>query len=367
MATHTDTGISVTLGAHTQNTGAATGTVIGEDLTMGALTLTSGTALNGHGIRITTGNITQTAGTLTENGLLVDSTGSTITTGGTVNGINIAGPTTAQAVGTYNNIFLGTSTSSVANTKDSARIAVGNIASTATNNFSTLYITNGGTGYLDVELLHGMLNMQGMNTLYDDFTGSALDTTQKWVSTATGGATTCSFLAGGVGGLLREHTGNAASRGCELTTQTITTLTNGYYQAGNNPIFETRLKIDTLANIRVQAGFTDTRVAVASDTQVSSNHAYIQKTAAGTTWQCVTDDGGATETTTDTGVTIVANTFYRLRVEIHNGTTPETVCTVDDGTTITRTALTTHQSGTTSPMDVYIRDNQSDNVQKIWT
>jgi len=351
-------------GAITQNTAAATGMYSGLDITLPALTLTSGTALTANGIRVNTDGLTQTAGALTSNGLLVDSTSSTITTGGTINGIKISAPTTIPSVGTYNSIFLGTSTSSTANSHDQATISVGNIASTAQNNFSTLNLTNGGSGFLDIEVMRGFMNFQGMNTLSDDFTGRVLDTTNTWTSTVTGGATACAILSGGVNGLFRMTTGNAASRGCELTTQVITTLTNGYFQRGNNPIFETKLKIDTLANARISAGFTNTRVAVAAETNASTHHAYIVKRAADTTWQCVTDDGGAVETTTDTGVTIVANTFYRLRVALRNGTTPETICTVDDGTTVTRTVVTATQPGATSPMDVYVRDNQSDAVVK---
>jgi hypothetical protein len=115
---------------------------------------------------------------------------------------------------------------------------------------------------------------------------------------------------------------------------------------------------------RIFVGFTNARIATSSETNASTHHAYIAKKAANTTWQCVTDDGGATETTTNTGVTIVANTFYRLRVELRSGTTPQTICTIDDGTTITRTVVTATQPGSTSAMDVYIKLNQSDNVQK---
>ena len=354
--THSDTGLSMTLGATTQNTAASTGNAIGVDISMGALTLTSGTALNGYGLRVTTGNVTQTAGSLTENGILVDSSNDTFTTGGIINGVKISGPTTLSAIGTYNSIFLGTSASSSANTVDQATIAVGNIASTATNNFSTLNIQNGGTGFLDLELVHGMLNMQGMNTFSDDFTGRALDTTNKWQAIVSSGAgNTCSstFITGTVNGVLQFTTSGTSGRGCDLTTQA--TLTNGFYQRGNNPVFETAVSLSNITNARVYAGFTDTKVAFGGNTNASTNHAYIGLRSTDTQWQCITDDGTATESFVSTGVTAVANTKYRLRVEVRNGTTPETICTVDNGTTVARVANTAHQPGATSPMDIYIK------------
>jgi hypothetical protein len=259
---------------------------------------------------------------------------------------------------------ISTTTGSTPNTIDSATINIGNIASSAQQNFSTLNFSNGGTGFLDVELIRGFINSQGMNTLYDDFTSKSLDTTNRWTSTVTGAGSTCAILAGGVNGLFRMHSGGGANRGCELTTQAIASLTNGYYQRNNNPIFETKVKINTTTNARIFAGFTDTRIAAANETSPNTHHAYIAKKATDTTWQCVTDDGGATETTTNTGVTIVANTYYRLRVELRNGTTPETICTVDDGTTVTRTVVTNMQPGATNPIDVYVKLNQSDAIVK---
>lgn len=259
---------------------------------------------------------------------------------------------------------ISTTTGSTANSIDEATLKVGSIASTDAQNFATLNITNGGSGFLDVELIRGFINFQGMNTLYDDFTSRSLDTDNRWTVVSTGGGSTCEILSGGVGGILRMDSGSAANRGCELSTQDIDTLTGGYYQRSNNPIMETKLKINVVTNARIVAGFTNTRVAVSSDTNPSTHHAYIVKRASDTTWQCVTDDGGATETTTNTGVTIVAGTFYRLRVELRSGTVPQTICTVDDGTSVTRTVVTNTQPGSTSAMDLYIKLNQSDGVSK---
>lgn len=98
-------GITITTGALTQNTASATGTYVGADITMSALTLTSGSALNAHGLRVTTGNITQSSGALTENGLLVDQSGSSITTGGTINALNITA--TGVGAGTLNGLKIG--------------------------------------------------------------------------------------------------------------------------------------------------------------------------------------------------------------------------------------------------------------------
>lgn len=253
---------------------------------------------------------------------------------------------------------LPTTAGSVANTIDEATINVGNIASTAQQNFSTLNIRNGGTGYLDIELIKGFINFQGMNTLYDDFTQRTLDT-NKWLFATVGGGGTCSntIVAGGVNGLLRIITGVANGRGCLLSTQG--TLSNGFYQRGNNPVFETKLTMST-TNPRIFAGFTSAEPAATSNTNVSTHHAYIEKRSTDTTWQCTTDDGGATETITDTGVTISASTFYRLRVEVRSGTTPETICTIDDGTTVTRTVVTATQPGATASMDVFIQGTNAD-------
>lgn len=320
--------------------------------------LTLGTGLTGS---ISSGNLTLSCPTC-----ITSITGAGITNaavlGSTVT-LTTTEADTLQSVFNRGNT-IPTTTGSTANTIDEATINIGNIASTAQQNFSTLNIKNGGTGYLDIELIKGFINFQGMNTLYDDFTSKSLDTADRWTSTSTGGGSSCSILAGGLNGLLRMDSGPGANRGCELTTQTIGSLTDGYYQRSNNPILETKLKIDIVTNARIFAGFTSTRVATTAETNPSTHHSYIAKKAADTTWQCVTDDGGATETTTDTGVTIVANTFYRLRVELRNGITPQTICTVDDGTTVTRTVVTATQPGATSPMDVYVRLNQSDAVAK---
>ncbi len=100
-------GIVLTSGAVTENTGAATGLLSVTDITIPALTLTSGTSLIGHGVNITTGNITQSAGTLTENGINISTASSTITTGGAINGINITPPATATSTGTQTAINIG--------------------------------------------------------------------------------------------------------------------------------------------------------------------------------------------------------------------------------------------------------------------
>ncbi len=248
-----------------------------------------------------------------------------------------------------------------ANTINQATIAVGNIASTAQNNFSTLNLTNGGSGFLDVEFLHGMMNMQGMNSFSDDFTGRALDTTNKWQAiTTSGGGNTCSstFVTGAVNGILRFTTSGTQNRGCALTTQA--TLTNGFYQRGNNPTFETKVSLSRVAGPRVYAGFTNTVVPFGGDTNANTNHAYIGMRSSDTQWQCITDNGGSTDTYTSTGVTAVANTNYRLRVEVRNGTTPEIICTVDNGTTVTRVTSTATQPGVSSSMDIYIKAENGD-------
>ena len=302
------------------------------------------------------GLATATSLTVTNNGsadsLIIDSSNTT-TAGGTVNGLKINAPTYIPSTGSFNSVFLNTSTGAIANTYDQATIAVGNKASTDQQNFSTLNFTNGGTGYLDIEVKNGFINFQNTNALYDDFTDRVLNTTNRWTATATGSGSSCSLLAGGLNGLLRMTAGGSANRRCELSTQS--TLSNGYYQRGNNPIFETKLKINVTTNVRIFAGFTNTAPTAGSDTNANTHHAYIEKLATGTNFQCVTDDGGGTEKVTDTGVTVNTGTYYRLRVEVRNGTTPETICTVDNGTTVTKTVLTANQPGLTNPMDIYLK------------
>ncbi len=346
---------SVALGGSLTFTGSGTTNVVasGSTLTFTSAEVDTLQSVYGRGNTITT---------TTGNGIIVDSSGATVT--GIINGLKINAPTTIPSTGTYNSLNLGTSTSSSANSYDQATIAVGNFASTSQQNFSTLNITNGGTGFLDAELIRGFINFQGMNTLYDDFTSKSLNTADRWTSTSVGAGSNCSILAGGLNGLFRMHSGAGTNRGCELTTRAIGSLTSGYYQRSNNPIFETKLKIDTATNARIFAGFTDTRITAPSGINPGTNHAYIGKRALNSTWSCVTDDGGPTETTTDTAVTVVANTFYRLRVELRSGTTPETICTIDDGTTVTRTVVTATQPLSTSPMDVYITLKQGDAVAK---
>ncbi|HWY79148.1 MAG TPA: hypothetical protein VNW29_02205 [Candidatus Sulfotelmatobacter sp.] len=351
-------GLVLTAGGSLTQTGAATNTFNGLDITSPTLiSNTNASAIaTGNGIKIVTGNLTQTTGTVTQNGLNIDMSGTTITTGGTLTGLRILPPTTAQAAGTTNAIFLGTSTNAVANTGDSATISVGNIASTATQNFSTLNIQNGGTGYLDVELIRGMIDFQNMNTLSDDFTGKAIDA-NKWTPTAVGTGT-CQLLAGGLNGMVRMATLTAAAgNGCKFTSQT--TMSNGIFQAGNNPIFETKWRITTATtDYRMFAGFANALTAN-SDTNTSV-HAYLFKRAADTTFQCGTS--GGTETVTNTGVTITQNKLYRLRVEVRSGTTPEVICTVDDGTTVTKTVVTTNQPTTATAEDVLVDLQTSDAV-----
>lgn len=193
-----------------------------------------------------------------------------------------------------------------------------------------------------------------MNQLYEDFTNRVIDT-NRWTTTLSGGGSTCSILAGSLNGLLRMVAGaGGVNRACELTTQAISSLTNGYYQRGNNPVFETKVTLSSLTNDIAYAGFTDTRVTIGSNTNPNTNHAYFAKRSTDTNWQCVTDDGGATETYTDTGVVVAIGVAYRLRVELRSGSTPETICTIDDNTTVTKTVVTATQPGATSPMDAYL-------------
>ncbi len=330
---------SVSLGGTLTILGSGITAVTGSGSTM-TITSTEADTLQSVTTRgnSTTTNISTTGtGTITSAGLLTASNGFTLASGA---------------------LTLNTVEGSPANTTSYVNANIGNVASTAQNNFTTLNLKNGGTGYLDVELQHGMIDWPNMNTFGDDFMGRALDTTTKWQAISTSGAgNTCSatFITGtaGLNGILQFTTSTTAGRGCDLSTQA--TLSNGFYQRGNNPVFETKLSLSNTTNARIYAGFTNTKVAYGGDTNASTHHAYIGKRSTDTQWQCITDDGGATDNYTTTGVTINTSTWYRLRVEVRSGSTPETICTVDDGTTITRVATTSNQPGATSPMDIYLK------------
>ena len=373
-------GIALTIPAYTQATGAATGLVDGLQLNApgAATTSTAAGTLNWNGLDITTptgtanfagstlkedglkvlvGSITQTAGTATSNGIELNMSATTITTGGTVNGLLITPPTTLPAVGIVNAVNIGTSTSATANTFDNATISIGNSSSTATHNTTSLTLQNGGSGNFDLELVRGFINFQQMNTLYDDFTGKTLDT-NKWTTTVLGtGACPTTPTAAGLNGFLTIATGTSAGNGCAIGTQA--TPANGYFQRGDNPVFETKINTsNAAAGVRIFAGFTSATLSNI-DTSTAA-HAWIEKTAAGTQFICDTSDG-TTETNTAFGPTIVAGTYYRLRVEVLSGTTPSVVCTIDDGAgNITRISKTTNIPLAATAMDVYVNSNTSD-------
>jgi hypothetical protein len=348
-------------GATSTTTAAGTLNWNGLDITTPVETANfTGSTINQNGLQITVGNLTQTAGTANSNGITLNMASTTITTGGTLNGLVITPPTTAPSVGTVNAINIGTSTSSTANTFDGSTISVGNIASTAQQNLSTLTLQNGGTGNFDLELVRGFINYESENTLYDDFTGAKLDT-NKWAATViASGACPSAPTTTGLNGYLTIATGTTAGKGCAISTQA--TPANGYFQRGDNPVYETRIQTATAGSgVRIFAGFTSAIVGANTDV-LTSNHAWIEKTAAGTQFTCDTANGTTESTGNTFGPTIVANTWYRLRVEMTNGTTPEVVCTVDTGAVggISRVAITADVPAATTAEDVYTAAETSD-------
>ena len=361
-ATSTTNGINI---ASTMNvTTGASGTKTDNAIKVAAPTLTActgGSTCIWNGALINT-QATGAAAAITQNGLNITAAGIAL---GTLNGINIPGITAGAGTETAINIgngwdtvlALGTTTGSVANTSDIATVTVGSIASTGQQNRTTLALQNGGTGYLDLELVRGFVNNQGTNTFQDDFLGTSLNTTNVWTNDAFTGAATCSstFTTGVVNGVLRQTTGATSNGACSLHTQA--TLSNGFYQRGNNPVFETSIKMGTGgAGVRAFFGFVNTAVAAGSDTLAASSHAaMIEKRAADTNWFCVTMDG-TTESRTDMGVAVSTTAFQRLRVSVQNGTTPQVVCSVDN----TYISKTTNVPGQTSAMDIYLKTETSD-------
>jgi hypothetical protein len=348
-------GIVITAaGTITQNGLGGNTTYSGVDTTIPALTLTTGTALIGNGISVTGGNITQTSGTLTENGILIDQSATTITTGGTLNGLKILAPTASQSAGTVNSIYLGTSTSAPPNTGDMATISVGNIASTAQQNRSTLNLQNGGTGYFDLELVRGMINFQQTNYFDEEFIGKTLDTTNRMTSTATGTTgLSCGIATGVVNGVYRMTTGTIANNRCDLST--LATLSNGFYQRGNNPVYEANVKVSSATNGGQRMAFGFTAAVLGASNTLTTAHAYILKRSTDTTWQCSTSDG-VTESVTSIGGTIDTSAYHRMRVVMQNGTIPQVVCSVD-GTSVSKT---TNIPGATTAMDIYAKGETVD-------
>ena len=355
--TATKTGLQITSGAITQNTAAATGLFVGADITVPAAVLTTGTALNLHGLRVTGGAITQTAGALAENGINIDNSGSTITTGGTLTGLQILPPTNLPAVGTSRSIFLGTSASTVANAGNTASIQVGNVTAAANQNFTTLNIANAGTGFFDLELVRGFVNNQWMNTFQDDFIGKQLDVTNKWNQAAAGTGATCSstFTVANVNGVVRQTTGTAAAAGCTLTTQA--TLSNGMFRGQDNPIFETSVKVGSVTSNGIRAFYGFATSAPTSDANVGV-HAFILKRAADTVWQCSVASGATETIQAITGATISTTAFQRLRVQIGDSGAAATqvTCSVDGGgVSNVQTVVTTNLPVRTTMMDLVLR------------
>ncbi len=299
------------------------------------------------------------AGTCNWNGLRIDSTTATIANV-TETGLNIQAPTTIPSSGTYNSIFFGTSTGATANTIDQATISVGNIASTATQNRTTLNIQNAGTGFFDMELVRGMINSQQTNYFDEEFTEKALDTTNRMTSVATG--TTgliCGIGLGVVNGVYRMTTGTVANNRCDLAT--LASMSNGFYQRGKNPIYEANVRPSSATNGGQRMAFGFSAALLGAADTLTSNHAYILKRAADTTWQCSTSDG-TTESVISTGVAIDTAAFHRLRVTIQGGTTPQVVCSVDS----TAVAKTTNIPLAATAMDIYAKgetvDTTSENI-----
>jgi|GEM_PF-2545818 len=240
------------------------------------------------------------------------------------------------------------------NSANTATLSVGNTATTDNNNRTVLNVQNGGTGYLDMELVRGMINFQQTNYFDEEFTEKALDTTNRMTSTATGTTgLTCGIAAGVVNGIYRMTTGTIANNRCDLST--LATLSNGFYQRGNNPVFEANVKPSSATNggQRMAFGFT-AAVLGAADT-LTTNHAYILKRSADTVWQCSVADG-TTERVLSTGVAIDTAAFHRLRVTVQNGTTPQVVCSIDN----TSVVMNTNTPLTATAMDIYAKGETVD-------
>lgn len=166
-----------------------------------------------------------------------------------------------------------------------------------------------------------------MVTLFDDFTGKALDS-NKWLAVeGTDSATSdAAILAGGIGGVLRLTTGDAGTGLAADLEQIVTALA---WQASNGLAAQCRVKLSRLTNAYFFFGFTDKLtlegpiVSAASGNTITSN----ANNAVGflfdsrMTSQTVFLVGSAANvdaTVQNSGVSLTADRYVTLRLEINS-------------------------------------------------
>lgn len=122
---------------------------------------------------------------------------------------------------------------------------------------------------------------------------------------------------------------------------------------GGNILYQTKILFETIATIRFRAGLGDTSteaIWIASDSLTTSHYAAFRfsTNVPDTHFQCETGDG-TTVTTTDSGITVAANTTYTLQIKF-NDSTPNVVFSINGTVVATNT---THLPGATTVLTHY--------------
>ena len=172
-------------------------------------------------------------------------------------------------------------------------------------------------------------------------------------------ANTASFAAtsvAGTSGMGRIAVSTTANAGGAVGT-------NGIFmtQRSLNPVFETKIIVNTTSNTRVIAGFSTRATGgnITADTNNTSDEAFFRKNLAGTNWEAVTRAGSGTENITTlatacTGSTAcTVNTLRTLRVELQDTPVGQARFYID-GTLVATATTTAPASATRLGYDVAI-------------
>ena len=139
--------------------------------------------------------------------------------------------------------------------------------------------------------------------------------------------------------------------------------TNGAFptQRSLNPVFETKVIVNTTANTRAIAGFSTRATGgnLTVDTNNTTEEAFFRKNLAGTNWEAVTRTGSGTENITTLatacagGTACTVNTMRTLRVELQD--TPVGIARFYiDGTLVASATTTAPASATRLGYDVVL-------------
>lgn len=198
-------------------------------------------------------------------------------------------------------------------------------------------------------------DFQNRHILYDDFLGDVIEDGYSAAKGTDGQGVIATILAGGVGGVLRQISGDTV-----VVAESIASLTHGlqWRCSNGNLVLETRVKVDDITNVCMNIGFSDVLATTTleepftvSGTTVTSNASnavcFVFDTAQTTdAWYCLgvkadTDAPG----NIITAVPPVAATYQTFRLELDaNGTAKfyidETLMATIENAVTNSTALT---------------------------